>query len=119
MRVDRADRRGRGLRAGRRDPHARPPAVALEKTLGSLPPRGTLAHWMELTARLVDQPAGSLSEAAQALEDVASRVRRRGLVILISDLLVEERPTRRALRKSRSYTGTAGTRGHALPGDGR
>ena len=72
-----------------------------EKTLGSLPPRGTLAHWMELTARLVDQPTGSLSEAAQALEDVASRVRRRGLVILISDLLVEERPTRRALRKLR------------------
>ncbi len=72
-----------------------------EKNLGALPPRGTLAHWMEFTARLVNQPTGRLSEAGSALDDVASRVRRRGLVILISDLLVEERPTRRALRKLR------------------
>jgi uncharacterized protein (DUF58 family) len=72
-----------------------------EKVLGSLPPRGTVAHWMELVSRLIEQPVGQLSAAETALEDLSSRVRRRGLVILISDLLVEERATRRALRKIR------------------
>jgi uncharacterized protein (DUF58 family) len=76
-------------------------ACFAEKVLSALPPRGTLAHWVDLTARLVEQQVGELSEAAAALEDVASRGRRRGLVVLISDLLVEERPTRRALRKLR------------------
>ncbi|NIR45212.1 MAG: DUF58 domain-containing protein [Gemmatimonadetes bacterium] len=70
-----------------------------ERVASSLPPRGTVAGWSELVRLLVEQPPGHLSAAAVALEDLAARKRRRGMVILVSDLLVEERATRRALRK--------------------
>ncbi len=70
-----------------------------ERVLSSLPPRGTLVHWSELARRLVEQAPSRLSAADAALEDLATRKRGRGMVILISDLLVDERATRRALRK--------------------
>jgi uncharacterized protein (DUF58 family) len=72
-----------------------------ERVLGRIPPRGTIEHWSELVRRLAQQPAGRLSAAEAALEEVASLKRSRGLVILISDLLVEEEATRRALKKLR------------------
>ena len=72
-----------------------------ERVLCELPPRGTLAHWTELVRRLVAQQAGRLSAAELALSEVASRRRKRGLVILVSDLLVDDEATRRALRMLR------------------
>ncbi len=72
-----------------------------ERVLGRTPPRGTLAHWTELVRQLAAQPAGQLSAASGALEEVASLRQRRGLVILVSDLLVDEPATRRALRRLR------------------
>jgi uncharacterized protein (DUF58 family) len=71
------------------------------RVLGRIPPRGTLEHWSELVRRLAGQRPGELSAAEAALEEVASVKRRRGLVILISDLLVEEEATRRALNRLR------------------
>lgn len=72
-----------------------------ERVLGRTPPKGTMAHWTELVRQLVDQQPGRLSAADIALEEIASRVNRRGMVILISDLLVDERATRRALKRLR------------------
>ncbi len=72
-----------------------------ERVLGRTAPRGTLAHWTELVRQLAAQPAGELSAAAEALDEVAARGRRRGLVILVSDLLVDEPATQRALKKLR------------------
>ena len=74
-----------------------------ERVLGVIPPRGTVEHWMELVRQLALQPPGQLSAADLALDQIASRRRRRGMIILISDLLVDERATRRALRKLRHH----------------
>ncbi len=72
-----------------------------ERVIGRLPPRGTLAHWTEMVRQLSAQPAGQLSAAAAALDEVASSKPRRGLVILVSDLLVDEPATARALKRLR------------------
>jgi len=72
-----------------------------DEVLGRVPARGTLAAWNELVKHLAEQQPGRTSAAATALAEVASRGRRRGLAILISDLLVDEAATRRALRRLR------------------
>jgi uncharacterized protein (DUF58 family) len=74
-----------------------------ERVLGVISPRGTVEHWMELVRQLALQAPGQLSAADLALDQIASRRRRRGMIILISDLLVDERATRRALRKLRHH----------------
>ena len=72
-----------------------------EEVVGRMPPRGTLAHWTQLVRQLADQKPGRTSGAVDAIEEIASRSQRRGLVILISDLLVDDRATRHALKKLR------------------
>lgn len=72
-----------------------------ERVVGRLPPRGTLAHWTEMVRRLAAQPAGQLSAAPTALDEVAASKARPGLVILVSDLLVDEPATARALKRLR------------------
>ena len=62
------------------------------------PPRGGRRHWYEILHSVAGLAAGGQSEAPTALRDVAARLRRRGLVILISDLLVDADNTRLALR---------------------
>jgi len=61
-------------------------------------PRGGRRHWREVLRSLVGLEAQGRTEAASALRDIASRLRRRGLVILISDLLVDAEATRLALK---------------------
>jgi len=70
-------------------------------------PRGGRRHWQEVLRNLVGIEAQGQTEAASALRDIAARLRRRGLVILISDLLVESEATRLALKFLRS-------RGHEI-----
>jgi uncharacterized protein (DUF58 family) len=61
-------------------------------------PRGGRGHWHELLRRLVPLEAAGTTDAGTALRDLAGRMRRRGLVILLSDLLVDTEATRLALR---------------------
>jgi uncharacterized protein (DUF58 family) len=61
-------------------------------------PRGGRRHWRELLRGMTTLEPRGKTEAANALRDIAGRLRRRGLVILISDLLVEPEATRLALR---------------------
>ncbi|MFQ5536085.1 MAG: DUF58 domain-containing protein [Gemmatimonadota bacterium] len=61
-------------------------------------PRGGRRQWHELARRLQGTEARGGTSAAGALRDVAVRLRRAGLVILISDLLVDPDETRTALR---------------------
>jgi len=63
-----------------------------------LTPRTTRLHWRRLLAKLESLEADGRTEAGTALKDVAQRLQRRGLVILISDLLVDPETTRTALR---------------------
>jgi len=72
-----------------------------EQVMARTPPRGTQAHWTDLVRQLLHQPVGRLSAAASALDGIATRRQRRGLVILISDLLVDEAATRRVLKRLR------------------
>lgn len=58
--------------------------------LQRLPARGTLAGWAEMVRALSSLAPGRLSDAENALTEVAVRLRRRGLVVVISDLLVDE-----------------------------
>lgn len=62
------------------------------------PPRGGRRHWYDIVRNLGELEARGTTEAATALRDVAGRLRRRGLVVLISDLLVDPETTRLALR---------------------
>jgi len=62
------------------------------------PPRGGRRHWYEIVRSVAALEASGRTEAASAIRDVAGRLRRRGLVVLISDLLVDPDTTRMALR---------------------
>jgi uncharacterized protein (DUF58 family) len=61
-------------------------------------PRGGRRHWHDLLRTLSAQEASGRTDPGTALRDLAARLRRRGLVILISDLLVDPEATRLALR---------------------
>jgi len=63
-----------------------------------LAPRTTRLHWRRLLGKLGELEASGQTEAGTALKDVAQRLQRRGLVILISDLLVDPETTRTSLR---------------------
>jgi uncharacterized protein (DUF58 family) len=52
-----------------------------------IPPRYRPGHFRRLMTTLEDPGTGVLTDPAAALEDIARRLRKRGLVILISDLL--------------------------------
>lgn len=72
-----------------------------ERILTHVPPKAGRNHWYEFVRRLVAQEPGELSAASASLEEIANRLRRRSLVVLISDLLVDEAATRRALKRLR------------------
>lgn len=61
-------------------------------------PRGGRRQWQELLHKLAPLQASGRTSAETALRDLAVRLRRRGLVILLSDLLVDPEETRTALR---------------------
>ena len=65
--------------------------------------RGGNRQWTELTRRLAHLQASEGTSAERALEDLAVRLRRRGIVILISDLLVRPKETLRALKFLRHH----------------
>jgi uncharacterized protein (DUF58 family) len=61
-------------------------------------PRGGRRHWHELLRSIAPIEAAGKTDPGSALRDLASRLRRRGLVILLSDLLIDPEATRLALR---------------------
>jgi uncharacterized protein (DUF58 family) len=68
----------------------------------AIPPRARQAQWRRLVAALDDPGAGRASSAPAALEQAARLLDRRGMVVLISDLLMEVDDTVRALRGLRA-----------------
>ncbi len=61
-------------------------------------PRGSQLHWYELLRHLTHLTPEGGTSAHTALKEVAVRLRRRGLVVLLSDLLVDPETTLTALR---------------------
>jgi uncharacterized protein (DUF58 family) len=60
-----------------------------EEIFDFMPPRHRPGHLRRLMAMLQAEPRGRATDLAKPLEQVAQTVRKRGLVVLISDLLVE------------------------------
>lgn len=69
-----------------------------EVSRASVPARGGRRHWYEMLRVLEGVSGSGRTDATSALRDIAGRLRRRGLIILLSDLLVEPEATRLALR---------------------
>lgn len=59
--------------------------------------RGGSRHWHDLLRQIAPLEAAGKTAAHSALREVAVRLRRRGLVVLFSDLLVDPEETRTAL----------------------
>ena len=68
-----------------------------EEVVDRVHPRGGRRQWYEVVRRIEGLRAAGSTHPHNALRDVAARLRRRGLVILLSDLLVEPEETRTAL----------------------
>jgi uncharacterized protein (DUF58 family) len=77
--------------------------VRLADTVEAIvPPRARLPHWRRLVAALSDEGRGQATALADALAQTARLVRRPGLVVCCSDLLVEPEPVLHALRTLRA-----------------
>ena len=63
-----------------------------------LPPRARLSHWRQLLATLGTLEAGQGTAAEPALRRVVDQLRRRGLVVFVSDLLLDRELALKALR---------------------
>ncbi|MBI4446757.1 MAG: DUF58 domain-containing protein [Acidobacteria bacterium] len=68
------------------------------ETRDYLPPRSRFTHFLTLLHRLEQLETGSQTNLPQAMEELASRARRRGVIIIISDLYHEVKDVARALR---------------------
>lgn len=69
-----------------------------EETVARVASRGSQRHWKELLRTLAPLEGHGRTSAHSALRDIAIRLRRRGLVVLLSDLLVDPEETRTALQ---------------------
>ena len=72
-----------------------------EEVRHRLPARAARAQWWHLLATLSAPGAGGRTRAAGVLEELRVRTRRRGLVALVSDLLLDVEDTRETLRRLR------------------
>jgi uncharacterized protein (DUF58 family) len=63
-----------------------------------VPPRARLSHWRQLLATLGALEAGQGTAAEPALRRVIDQLRRRGLVVFVSDLLFDRPLALKALR---------------------
>jgi uncharacterized protein (DUF58 family) len=63
-----------------------------------VPPRARLSHWRQLLHTLGELEAGAGTAAEPALRRVVDQLRRRGLVVFVSDLLLDRALALKALR---------------------
>jgi uncharacterized protein (DUF58 family) len=68
----------------------------------SIPPRARTTQWRRLVGALAERAGGRASDLATALGQAARLVTRRGMVVLVSDLLVDVEAAMPALRGLRA-----------------
>jgi uncharacterized protein (DUF58 family) len=73
-----------------------------DQVRSSVPPRARTGHWRRVLAALDEPGAGLASSAPQALTQAARLINRRGMIVLISDLLMEPAEVERAMRGLRA-----------------
>jgi uncharacterized protein (DUF58 family) len=69
-----------------------------EEIRASIPPRARRSQWHQLVRQLQTLPSGGGTAAETALRQVVGKLRRRGLVVLVSDLLFDPPLVLTALR---------------------
>lgn len=69
-----------------------------EEVRALLPARSRVAHWHQLARTLADTLPGRGTAAEPALQQVVGALRRRGMVVFISDLLLDRELAMKALR---------------------
>lgn len=67
-----------------------------------VPPRTHRGQWRRIVSALEDEGAGKASAAGDALRQVARLIRRRGMVVLVSDLLLDREEIEEPLRALRA-----------------
>ncbi|HEU6451121.1 MAG TPA: DUF58 domain-containing protein [Gemmatimonadaceae bacterium] len=67
----------------------------------ALPPRARSGQWRRIVTALDDPGSGGESRASEALEEAARQIPRRGMVVLISDLLMDPQDVVRNVRSLR------------------
>ncbi len=73
-----------------------------ERVRSAVPPRARTGHWRRILAALEEPGAGLASSAPEALTQAARLINRRGMIVLISDLLMDQREIERAMRALRA-----------------
>lgn len=68
----------------------------------AVPPRARTGHWRRLLAALAEGGAGRTTSAPEALNQAARLINRRGMIVLVSDLLMEPAEVERAMRGLRA-----------------
>jgi len=73
-----------------------------ERVRTAIPPRARSGQWRRIVAALDEPGAGLASSAPEALSQAARLISRRGMVVLISDLLMDVPAVERAVRGLRA-----------------
>jgi len=73
-----------------------------ERVRSAVPPRARTGHWRRIIAALQEPGAGLASSAPDALAQAARLINRRGMIVLISDLLMDRAEIERAMRALRA-----------------
>src|SRR5918999_3742772 len=73
-----------------------------ERVRTAIPPRARTGQWRRIVAALDEPGAGLASSAAEALAQAARLISRRGMVVLISDLLMDVPAVEQAVRGLRA-----------------
>jgi uncharacterized protein (DUF58 family) len=77
--------------------------VRFDETVRSVvPPRARTGHWRRVLAALEEPGAGLASSAPQALEQAARLINRRGMIVLVTDLLMDPGDIERTMRGLRA-----------------
>jgi uncharacterized protein (DUF58 family) len=73
-----------------------------EKVRSAVPPRARQGQWRRVIAALEEPGTGKASSAPEALSQAARLISRRGMIVLISDLLMDMPDVERAMRGLRA-----------------
>jgi uncharacterized protein (DUF58 family) len=73
-----------------------------DRIRSAIPPRARTGQWRRVIAALEEPGTGKASSAPEALHQAARLINRRGLIVLISDLLMDLRDVERAMRGLRA-----------------
>jgi uncharacterized protein (DUF58 family) len=73
-----------------------------DRIRSAVPPRARNGQWRRVVAALEESGTGKASSAPEALSQAARLISRRGLIVLISDLLMEMPDVERAMRALRA-----------------